>query len=224
MARKSLLPPTLFTLFGLALLLGLGTWQVQRLHWKEGLIAAREAGLRAAPVPLPEDPAAAEALAFRPVTASGRLLAGRALHLHATSSAGVPGWRALAPLVLPDGAAILVAGRFATDRGAPGFAAGPQSVTGLLRLPQRRGWFVPDDRPAANEWFAIDLPAMAKAARLDRLLPYYIDASGEKPPDLPNNHLQYAATWYALAAALLVFYILLIRRHRREARRATDAL
>jgi len=81
-----------------------------------------------------------------------------------------------------------------------------------LRLPQRRGWFVPDDRPERNEWFAVDVPAMAAAAKLDRLLPFYVDASGEPPPELPNDHLQYAITWYALAVALLVVYILVVRR------------
>jgi surfeit locus 1 family protein len=216
MARKSLLVPTLFTLGGLVLLLGLGTWQLERRVWKEGLIAAREAGLAAPPAPLPSTLAAAQPLEYHRVTATGRLLGDRALHLHAISAAGALGWHVLTPMRLDDGSAVLVQGRFTTDADA-GAMTGAQSITGLLRLPlARRGWFVPDDRPAANEWFAVDLPAMAAADKLERLLPFYIDASGEPPPDLPNDHLQYAITWYALAAVLVLFYILVLRRRRGE--------
>lgn len=216
MARKSLLVPTLFTLGGLVLLLGLGTWQLERRVWKEGLIAEREAGLAAPAAPLPSTLAAAQPLEYHRVTASGRLLGDRALHLHATSAAGTLGWHVLTPMLLDDGSAVLVQGGFTTDVGA-GAMTGARSVTGLLRLsPPRRGWFVPSDRPERNEWFAVDLPAMAAADQLDRMLPFYIDASGEPPPELPNDHLQYAATWYALAAVLVVFYILVVRRRRGE--------
>jgi surfeit locus 1 family protein len=215
MPRKSVLGPTLFTIFGMMLLLGLGTWQLERLHWKEGLIAQREAGLHATAVPLPADLAAARALEYRPVTAEGRLLGDRALYRYATSAAGAPGWRAFVPMVLGDGAAVLVEGRFTATRATD--LEGTRRITGLLRLPPAaRGWFVPDDRPERNEWFAVDLPAMAAAAKIGPVLPFYVDASGEPPPELPNNHLQYAMTWYALAVALLVVYILLMRRRRGE--------
>jgi len=216
MSRKSLLVPTLFVLAGLAVLLGLGIWQLERRQWKEGLIAAREAGLAAQPAPLPSTLAAARPLEYHRVTATGRLLGDRALDLHATSAAGALGWHVLTPLLLDDGSAVLVQGAFTTDAKA-GAMTGTQSVTGLLRIPApSRGWFVPNDRPERNEWFAVDVPAMAAAAKLERLLPFYVDASGERPPDLPNDHLQYAITWFALAAALVVVYILVLRRRRGE--------
>lgn len=216
MPRKSLVIPTLFTLCGMLVLIGLGTWQLERRQWKEGLIAAREAAMSTATAPLPADLAAARALEYRRVTAAGRFLGDRALYLHATSAAGALGWHVLTPMVLEDGAMLLVQSGFMPTR-ATADMTGIRSVTGVLRLPpERRGWFVPDDRPDRNEWFAIDLSAMAAAAKLEHLLPFYVDASGEKLPDLPNDHLQYAVTWYALAAALLVIYILVVRRRRGE--------
>ncbi len=231
MRQKSLLAPTLFTLFGMILLLGLGTWQLQRLHWKEGLIAAREAGMVAAPVPLPTTLAAAATLEYRHVRVTGRFRHDRTLYLHAIAADGAPGYHVLTPLVLGDGAVLMVDRGFVPpDRKDPATraaadASGEATVTGILRLPPAPGWFVPDNRPDRNEWFFIDLPAMAAAAKVGTVLPFYVDADATPNPggypvggqtviDLPNNHLQYAITWYALAAALVVFYIALVRRRR----------
>ena len=114
-------------------------------------------------------------------------------------------------------------------------------VTGLLRLPHGRpGWFVPDNRPDLNYWFWVDLPAMAAATSLSDVVPFYIDADATPNPggwpkggvtqiDLPNDHLQYAITWFALAAAAVVVYSFGgarpgrvatgVSRHLRQARR-----
>jgi surfeit locus 1 family protein len=94
-----------------------------------------------------------------------------------------------------------------------------------LRLPPtgRPNWFLPDNRPDLNYWFWVDLPAMAAAAGLDRVAPFYIDADGAGNPggwprgggtrlSLPNDHLQYALTWFSLAVALIVIYVLYHRR------------
>ena len=87
-------------------------------------------------------------------------------------------------------------------------------IEGLLRLPPdgRPNWFLPDNRPDLNYWFWVDLPAMAAADRLDHVAPFYIDADATPNPGgwpkggvtrlaLPNNHLQYAITWFSLAVA-----------------------
>jgi surfeit locus 1 family protein len=214
MTRKSLWGPSLFTLFGLALLLGLGTWQVQRLHWKEGLIAERAAGLAAPPAALPRALAAAQALEYHSVRAAGHFTTGHDLLLHALSESGEPGYHHIAPFILTGGGTVLV-DRGLADAAPPG--DGVDQVAGLLRLaPGRPSWFTPDNRPDRNEWFYVDPAAMAQAAHVTGILPFYIDASGQPPPDLPNNHLQYAITWYALAAALVIIYILLLRRRMGE--------
>ena len=229
MARASLFWPSFWAALGFLLLLGLGTWQVQRLHWKEGLIAERQGALHAAPVPLPSTLSDARGLEFHPVKAEGEFLNQDELYLNAQSLRGEQGFHIITPFRLVDGAILLVDRGFVpTDRAAPatrqaGELQGRVIVTGLLRLPEGSGWFTPDNEPQRNSWFWIDLPAMAKAAGLAQVLPFYVDADATPNPggwpqggqtitDLPNNHLQYAITWYALALALVVVYIRFARR------------
>jgi surfeit locus 1 family protein len=230
--RRSLLWPTVCAALGLLLLLGLGTWQLQRLSWKEGLIAERNASLAAAPVPLPRSLDAARALEFHPVRADGEFLNDHELYLNAQSLKGEAGFHVITPLRLSDGATLLVDRGFVpTDRRAPatrsgGEIAGPTAATGLLRLPEPPGWFTPANEPDKNSWFSIDIPAMARAAGIGAALPFYVDADktsvpgglpqgGQTITDLPNNHLQYAITWYALALALIAIYIRFADRRRR---------
>lgn len=232
--RRSLLWPSLWSAFGLLLLLGLGTWQVQRLSWKEGLIAQRNAALEAAPVPLPKTLAAATALEFHPVRAQGQFLNDRELFLNAQSLKGDQGFHVVTPFRLSDGTILFVDRGFVpTEHELPaaheaGAIDGPTAVTGLLRLPEPAGWFTPPNEPQRNSWFSIDLPAMAAAAHVGTALPFYIDADatpnaggwpqgGQTITELPNNHLQYAITWYALAAALVVVYIRFAQRRLRSA-------
>ena len=229
---RSLLWPTLWSALGLVLLLSLGTWQVERLHWKVGLIAERNAALTAVPVPLPK-PLEAGALEFHPVRAEGEFLNDHELYLNAQSLRGEAGFHIVTPFRLPDGTIVFVDRGFVpTDRRSPttrvaGEIAGPTAVMGLLRLPEPPGWFTPANEPQKNSWFSIDLPAMAQAAGIGSALPFYIDADktpvpggwpqgGQTITDLPNNHLQYAMTWYALAVALIAIYIRFALRRRRS--------
>ena len=230
---RSLFWPTLWSVLGVVLLLGLGTWQVERLQWKNGLIAERNADLGAAPVPLPEALDEARALEFHPVRAQGEYLNDRELYLNAQASSGAAGFHIVTPFRLSDGTIIFTDRGFVpTDRRAPatraaGELAGPAAVTGLLRLPEPPGWFTPANEPQKNSWFSIDLPMMAQAAGVGSALPFYIDADktplpggwpqgGQTITDLPNNHLQYALTWYALAVALVAIYIRFALRRRRS--------
>jgi surfeit locus 1 family protein len=223
--------PTLFTAPALLILLGLGAWQIQRLHWKEHLIAERTAALAAPPVPAPQTLAEARRLEFHRVVVDGVFLHPKEIYLGASSRAGSIGYQVLTPLRESDGRIVFVnRGYIPTElknpaRRAAGQIAGPVQIVGVLRLPPagRPNWFLPDNRPDLNYWFWVDLPAMAAADRLDRVMPYYIDADaspnpggwpkgGVTPRTLPNDHLQYAITWFSLAIALIVVYLLYHRR------------
>jgi surfeit locus 1 family protein len=230
------LVPTLFTIPALIILLGLGTWQVQRLQWKEGLIAQRDAMVAAPPIAPPQTLAEAAKNEFRHVAVDGVLLNDKEIFLAAASDEGGSGYQVLTPLQEAGGRIIFVNRGFIPlelkdpAKREAGEPSGTTHITGLLRVPpaKKPTFFLPDNRPDLNLWFWIDLPAMARAAGVPDAVSFYIDADKTPNPggwpkggvtrlELPNNHLQYAITWYALAVALAVIYVLY---HRRESVRS----
>jgi surfeit locus 1 family protein len=105
------------------------------------------------------------------------------------------------------------------------------TVTGIVRAPEKQGLFTPDNEPKANRWFWRDWPAMRRAlfpARTVEVAPFFLEADDTPVPggwpkggqtrlDIPNDHLQYAITWFLLAAGLLVIYALyVLDRYRRR--------
>lgn len=229
---RGLIAPATFTALTLAILLGLGFWQLDRRVWKEELIARVE--LRTtAPVAeiLPESEWAnvtAERDEYRRVRAVGvfrhadEALVFTSLPDPRGKFSG-PGYWVLTPLVLESGATVIVNRGFVPDaRRDPatrreGQVEGPVSVTGLLRMSERAGWFTPDNEPARNAWYRRDPAEIARARGLDRPAPFMIDADatpnpgglpqgGETRLNFPNNHLQYAITWFGLAGALLAVF------------------
>lgn len=229
--------PWLVLVFGLiafSVLLALGTWQVQRLHWKEVLLARIEQRISAAPEPLSriEDLyALAGEVDYWPVTLSGRFLHDRESHFLATWR-GASGYFVYTPLELADGRAILVNRGFVPfDRKDPstrpeGQIGGEVEIVGLARNPlaDKPSWIVPDNDLAKNVFYWKGIAAMASRSGIDRarLVPFFVDAGPAERPgalpeggvtivDLPNNHLQYAVTWYGLAAALLAVLVIFIR-------------
>lgn len=233
--RYPRLLPTLITIAIVFTCIGLGLWQLERLQWKRGLIAVREAAVAAPAVAPPGSFAEARGMEFRHVLGEGVFLNDKELYLGATSPrGGEAGFDVLTPLREADGRIVFVNRGFVPgDRKdpntrPPGQLQGTVRIAGLLRAPpeSKPSWFLPDNRPDLNYWFWIDLPAMAKADRLDNVAPFYIDADaapnpggwpqgGVTPLELPNNHLQYAITWFSLAAGMLVIYIVSLRHDRR---------
>jgi len=224
--------PTVFSLPMLLICLALGAWQIERLFWKQDLIAQRQAAVAAIPVPVPWTLAEAQDMEFRHVTDEGVFLNDKEIYLGATSEGGGQGYQVLTPLLEPGGRIVFVNRGYIpaelkdAAKRAAGQIPGTVRVEGLLRLPPsgRPNWFLPDNRRDLNYWFWVDLPAMSAADKLDRVAPFYIDAdatpnSGGWPKGgvtrlaLPNNHLQYAITWFSLAVALIVIYVLFHRRN-----------
>ena len=229
---RPLLWPPVFSLPMLLICLALGAWQIERLFWKQDLIAQRQTAVAAAPAPLPKSLAEARGMEFRHVSDEGVFLNDKEIFLGATSEGGGQGYHILTPLLEPGGRVVFVNRGYIPSelkdpaKRAIGQIAGTVRVEGLLRLPPagRPNWFLPDNRPDLNYWFWVDLPAMSAADKLDRVAPFYIDADATPNPGgwpkggatrltLPNNHLQYAITWFSLAVVLTVIYVLYHRRN-----------
>ncbi len=231
--KRPIFWPSFWAALAFLLLLGLGFWQIERLGWKEALIAQRNAALEDAPVAPPENLEDARALEFHPVHVSGRFLNDDEMPVAAISKRGEAGFHILTPFLLENGEFLLIdrgfvpVNRKSPDTRKAGLIAGETTVTGLLRVPEQPGPFVPANDPAHNTWYDVDLSAMAKAQGIENVLPFYLDADATPVPggypvgaqtetDLPNNHLQYAITWFALAAGLVGVYILFVIRRFKE--------
>jgi surfeit locus 1 family protein len=141
----------------------------------------------------------------------------------------------LTPFELTGGGIVLIdRGWVPVERKAPesraeGQLAGTQTLEGVVRLAHGQAWMQPDNEPAHNMWFFVDLPAMVAASGVDLRTDLYVDAGPAENPgkypvggqtriELPNDHLQYAVTWGLLAAALAVIYVLYHLKLERERR------
>lgn len=235
-------------LAGAILLSGLGVWQLQRLEWKEALMARIAARRDAPPTPLPP-PAEWAGLEpddydYRRVTLRGVFDHGKESYLFrasATGSAGDgPGYEVVTPLRLDGGGVVFVNRGFVPAEKkdpatrAAGRIAGETTLYGLMRRPEARNWFTPADEPEKNLWFTRDPAALSAHWGLSGVAPFSIDADAAENPGgwpkggatvlkIPNNHLSYALTWFALAATLAAMTAVFIVR-REGARHDTGAL
>ena len=233
MQQKGLVGLTALMLAGLALLIGLGVWQLKRLEWKQGLIAQIEARTKGPPITL-EDAVALAGQGRDPsyyrVRVDGRFHHAKERYLYAVSEGRV-GWHVITPLETEDGDIVLVDRGFVPDElkdpsaRAPGQVENVVTVTGIARSPETQTLFTPDNEPKVNRWFWRDLGGMARsmfpAGTID-VAPFFLEADKSEVPgfwpeggqtrlEIPNNHLQYAITWFLLGACLLIVYGLYVR-------------
>lgn len=226
-ASRSSFIPTLFTIPALIVLLGLGTWQLYRMQWKNELMHTIEEKIQSAPVSLPIADDAIQALQYRRVTTTGQFLNDKEMYLYQTYN-GKPGYEVMTPFLRDDGPVVLVdRGWVPMDKRDPETRKAtqpkdPLTIEGMAHPSETPGTFTPDNNPDHNVWFYIDMPQMAKYIGMD-VQPMYVRMVGSYVPgeypikgkitiDIRNDHLEYAITWYALAFALCIIYVLYIKR------------
>tara|TARA_Y100000780_G_scaffold170634_1_gene155897 strand:+ start:781 stop:1467 length:687 start_codon:yes stop_codon:yes gene_type:complete len=215
---------------GAAILVALGVWQVQRLAWKEAIIADINNRIAAAPVALPADPDP-EADAYLPVTVSGEIGA-QALHVLVSQKQKGAGYRVIAPMALESGRRVLIDLGFTATSNKDAIApAGTATLTGNLQWPQEVDSFTPEADMDRNIWFARDVDVMAETLDTEPLLIVMREGAGPDPKitplpvdtaRIPNDHLQYAITWFSLAAIWLAMTVLFLRRRRAPATPKVD--
>jgi surfeit locus 1 family protein len=230
----------------IAVLVGLGIWQLQRRVEKHALIAALSERLAAAPISLP--PASewknlsAVRDEFRRVTLTATFESRPDAMVYSSGSAvredvSGPGTWAFLPARLPDGRVVVINAGFVQntmqdraqqDRAvAPLFGdRKPESLTGYLRFPEGASVLTPHEDVAKRLWFTRDQRAMALALGWGEVAPFYLDLEAPVPPSgvpkpgplqvhLKDDHLQYAITWFGLAAAILIAFVFWLAGQRR---------
>jgi surfeit locus 1 family protein len=220
--------PTVISLPILVFSLALGVWQMERREWKRDILD-RIAHNQAAPAVAFADLIKADPLRheYGRVRVAGTFLHDKEFHLAARSLRNKVGMQIVTPLRLDDGRIVLF------DRGwvpseqkeganrAAGQLAGRVELTGVVRRSQIQRQFAPDNVPDKNVWFHVDVPLMRKLAggapdpQLDVFFleadatpnPGGVPIGGQTRLDIPNDHLQYAITWFAIALALAGVYL-----------------
>lgn len=218
---------TVLTVAMLAVLIALGVWQVQRLHWKEGLLSASSRSGQMPPAPV-DEVLASGAPEFRKVLMVCRGLNTAPFVTLRSIEEGQPGYRLVSACPLSDGSTVMV------DRGfiAEGFEARPVerddadmpvAFTGVVRSVSKPSGMTPP--PEGRLFYGRDNQAMAKALGVTGPVSEWLvyaatsinpEVEGLHPSVPPaafsNNHAGYAATWFGLALVLIGVYIGLLRR------------
>lgn len=233
--------PTVMSVIMVSTALFLGSWQVQRLAWKEAIISDRTARVEAAPIPLviTEDPQTIEDISFRRVSISGTFRHEHELHFLARDSEGRAGYMIVTPLVVTDAPEsdpwlmvnrgwVSMDERFPENRPRDPRRTEEVSIQGLVRpafmqsclnLIVAQPCFTPENAPQENIWFWSDFPAMEAHVGRD-ITPFIMEQAwrdenplerpkaGQMLVHLPNNHLQYAVTWFIMAIVGSVVWFL----------------
>jgi len=204
----------------------LGVWQVERLAWKNALVAAIETRSTATPIDLARSDWADAGLMqpYQRVAVSGTYMDHNVLAQAVTARGG--GFWVMTPLLLNDGRAILVNRGFVGQGRAAATVGGQRAdVTGLLRETEAGGGFLRANDADAGRWYSRDVEAISSTLNLATVAPFFIDADDVAGDDVEggltvltfsNNHLVYALTWFALAAMVLGALAFLLRERRSD--------
>ena len=218
--RPRLLGPAMIAAVMFAILIGLGIWQLQRRTWKLGLLAQIDQAEQAPAIPLPANPPQ-----FAKVRVEGRLRADLQA-LYGSDVRDLPGGPAIGaqliePLDRPGQDPVLVdLGWVPTGMTV---APGGTTIEGYVRQPDRPGLFSPADDAAGRRFFTLDPAPIAASLGIAHAAPFTLVAIGAVQPGVfpqpaetlprpPNDHLNYALTWFGLALSLVAVFAVYVRK------------
>lgn len=218
MLRKILFP-LILGVAGCGVLISLGLWQVERLAWKESILADIDNRLLAEPVPLSLDVTEA-ANEYTRVTLSGTPT-GQELHVLVSGTAAGTGYRVISKVETALGAILVDQGLLPLDAKDTAPLVAPMQMTGTLLWPDDQNSNTPEPDLAANIWFARNIDTMSAALET---LPLLVVTTRTAPADprltplpvntasIKNDHFEYAVTWFLLALVWAIMTLFLIRR------------
>ena len=214
---RRLVLPFLTTLLLVCLTSGLGVWQIHRLAWKRDILARMDAAELAPPIPLPASPAA-----FQKIMVRGRLEPRFVVSYEDdvrddASGNAVMGTHLVEPLLRAGQPPLLVDLGWVKYPPVP--VGGVVSVTGYIRPAEHPNWLSAKDDPHGRRFYTLDPARIAAGIGLPVPLPYTLVALGPPAtpdparslPRPPNDHLQYAITWFSLSLVAIVMFLVWAR-------------
>ncbi len=226
MTFRPLLWPTFFALPALLVLLALGTWQMQRLEWKNDLITSFESRSSAAPMNLPALDAVSDDMEFRRLLLVGEFAHDKEVLMTGRTYEGNAGFHVVTPFTLADGRIILVNRGWVSEAyskpDSRDFAQieGEVSLDAIVRFPGKKGYFVPENDAERGFWFTLVPSQIAAHLKLPEqaITSFYaasirtsdvitLPIAARTKLNLRNSHLSYAVTWYGIALALIGVYL-----------------
>lgn len=225
---KNFHPPlaaTICSLLAFVILIGLGSWQIQRLHWKTALLAEINTRMEKPPVPLPEkldNPALWE---YRRVTLAGHFVYDHPFLIKPRTRDGIPGYHMLVPFERLSGGTVIVNRGWISDEfmSKASKPEGTIQIEGIVQLPHKN-YFTPPNDPQKNNWYWPDINAMAASAQLQNVAPVLVTIAAAKPGvypaggtvevNIPNDHKQYAIFWFLMAAISQIIFIFRFREQK----------
>ncbi len=190
---------SVFIIFFIFVFIGLGTWQIIRLNWKNNLILEIENSLKNPPVEL----AQSKKENFLKIKTSGSIDFDKQIYLYNLNESGTPGFEVINPIMIGDE-------NFLINRGwIPFEKKGTQEINvfdqkniiGTLRLQGRKNIFKPDNDLDENYWFSLNREDILKftGKNFSKYI-IYLDGNYQLPrpkkitANISNNHQKYAIT------------------------------
>jgi len=228
---RRLIAPGIAAFLLFCLMMALGVWQLHRLKWKEGILASIHTAEISAPIPLPANPAP-----FEKVSIAGTWVPGHAAlygdEVHDSPNGPIEGGELIMPLLRPGGSIVLVdLGWVPQTRPQPvAVPAGLTSATGYLHGAIEPGWFAGKDDPAHGLYYTLDPAKIGAGMGLQNIAPFMLIGMGPLPPPgsaapqpaqslptPPNNHYEYALTWFGFCGVLVFEFIFFARKRLMDA-------
>ena len=209
---------SVFIIFFIFVFIGLGTWQIIRLNWKNNLILEIENSLKNPPVEL----AQSKKENFLKIKTSGSIDFDKQIYLYNLNESGTPGFEVINPITIGDE-------NFLINRGwIPFEKKGTQEINifdqkniiGTLKLQGRKNIFKPDNDLDENYWFSLNREDILKftGKNFSKYI-IYLDGNYQLPrpkkitANISNNHQKYAITWFSLALSISLLYLYLSLIH-----------